>query len=359
MKAVEDVIFRRHDEALRFVIPWVLQHIDLPKKTIVEIGAGSGSSSLAFSHCCSKVKAYDIDGKSSIGFLKRKELFDSEDRLTFKICESGNLIDVALEDKKPGDVILFYAVVEHLTIEERLKYLGKVWRALDAGEFLIVVEMPNRLAYFDGHTSRAPFLHFLPDELLLSYLKYFKHTVGNQDLAIRFGDTLLEAATQGVKQFSLTRVRVGLGVSFHEFEIAFGCNLNDVVIADGFDQPIINWFPVSVNYQLLLSYWGSVNHDIPAGFARSVLSFIFYKPKDEGERRRIAADNRRKSVEIKKIYSLTGQLENQGLMLEERWATIRNLEAIISAQASRADSLGAIARFSIRIARLLKSACRR
>src|SRR5207302_9519472 len=51
------------------------------------------------------------------------------------------------------DVFLFYAVLEHMTIEERLDALAVAQEVVGREGHIIVCELPNRLIPFDGHTS--------------------------------------------------------------------------------------------------------------------------------------------------------------------------------------------------------------
>ena len=69
-----------------------------------------------------------------------------------------------------ADMVLLFAVLEHLTQEERIRYLSFIWHEiLRPGGYLIVVDTPNRLSYFDEHTSVMPFFHLLPPYLALRY----------------------------------------------------------------------------------------------------------------------------------------------------------------------------------------------
>jgi predicted SAM-dependent methyltransferase len=47
----------------------------------------------------------------------------------------------------PGQIsaIIFFAVLEHMTWEERLTSLRAAWDLLQKGQHLIVIESPNRL----------------------------------------------------------------------------------------------------------------------------------------------------------------------------------------------------------------------
>src|SRR5262249_25156978 len=67
------------------------------------------------------------------------------------------------------DVIYAYALLEHLMPLERITFLQAAWRHLPVGGHLIVVECPNRLHWFDWHSSQMPFADSLPAELAFLY----------------------------------------------------------------------------------------------------------------------------------------------------------------------------------------------
>jgi hypothetical protein len=61
------------------------------------------------------------------------------------------------------DYIIFYASLEHMTIEERMSAMRATWGMLSDGDLWCVIETPNRLWYHDGHTSLLPFYMWLPE----------------------------------------------------------------------------------------------------------------------------------------------------------------------------------------------------
>jgi S-adenosylmethionine-dependent methyltransferase len=106
------------------------------------------------------------------------------------------------------DQIIFFACLEHMSVAERLTSLRAAWNILPNGGLLVVVETPNRLWYYDGHTSLLPFFHWLPDELAFSY-SAFSPRESFRDLHRR------RDASTGEQL-----LRRGRGVSFHEFDLA-------------------------------------------------------------------------------------------------------------------------------------------
>ena len=117
------------------------------------------------------------------------------------------------------DTIIFFACLEHMTIKERLASLKDAWETLPNEGLLIIVETPNRLWYFDDHTSILPFFHWLPDELAFQYSRY--------SCRANFRELYRDYNVDSKGHF----LRRGRGMSFHELEIAISPWCNDTVIS--------------------------------------------------------------------------------------------------------------------------------
>lgn len=270
--AVEDVVFRRHDNTVRYVIPWIESIRPLKGSQVLDFGCGCGSSSLAFSRYADRVAGFEIDTPSVAAFGERMEVAGCENAHVFEHSPE-DILDAALDRLEPGTVVLFLAVVEHHTEHERLEYLTRFWQEMAPGDLLVVAETPNFYAYFDGHTFGVPFAQMVPDA-------YFERWLEKQDPDLRFRNDLLRVfAEEGESKGLERRRRLGMGISHHVFELAFESDLRDIVVADGFCPDIVNWFPISPDDTSLVSAFDQYEVTIPIGFARSVLSFVFKKPE--------------------------------------------------------------------------------
>ncbi|MEO0561307.1 MAG: class I SAM-dependent methyltransferase [Chloroflexota bacterium] len=296
-KSVENVVFRRHDRTLQFVIPWVNAVAPLRGRRVVELGGGSGSSAHAFAHIAESVTSLDIDARALKAYDVRREVFGMTN-MNAVLCSPNNILDNLREIWQPGDIIVMVAVLEHLTVPERIRYLSEMWSMMTPGDTLVIAETPNRLAYTESHTTGEPFLHLLPDELFFPYLETNTDEDLHQKTAYmglyRIGE-LGNAATN--------RYRMGMGASYHEFEVALRTDLNGLLVADGFEQPMLRWFPLLTDDRLLMSYFKAKLIYAPVGFTRTVLNLILRKPADEAAfRARVKANLRRK----REIYDLYG-----------------------------------------------------
>lgn len=274
--AVEDVVFRRHDNALKFVVPWVQDIRPLGGSKVIDFGSGCGSSALAFSYYARAVEGFEIDQPSVDAFRARMDVFGVANAKV-QLAGPEEILEGALAAVEPGTTFVFLAVVEHLLEEERISYLRAAWNALHPGDLLVIAETPNYYAYFDGHTFGVPFASMVPDP-------YFERWLVQQGDGLRFGkDLRVLAETQGIEAALTQRRRLGLGVTHHTFELAFEQDLNEIVVADAFQPPIVDWFPMSVDDRSLLTAFREYNIELPVGFARSVLSLAFRKPSSEAQ----------------------------------------------------------------------------
>lgn len=289
--AVDDVVFRRHDNTVQFVVPWVEAVRPLRDSRVLDFGCGCGSSSLAFARFSPEVVGLEIDTPSIDGFRTRMDVTNCTNA-TVSQHDPEQILESAIDEIRPGTTVLLLAVVEHLTEAERLDYLTRIWDALSPGDLLVVAETPNQYALFDGHTFGVPFAHLVPDA-------YFERWLESQEEGLRFRQDLLDVFENSGTDAALERRRrLGMGVSHHAFELAFGLDLREVVAADGFSKEIDGWFPISGEDRRLVSTFQELGVELPIGFARSVLSFVFVKPRSvsEAESRKKWNEKHRKKV---------------------------------------------------------------
>jgi hypothetical protein len=163
-------------------------------------------------------------------------------------------------------VLLLYAVLEHLTVSERLRVLSLGRELVAPGGVIVVCETPNRLIYFDHHTAQMPFFHLLPDELALAYYR--------RSARPDFRAAIDAAAAQGEDSGLEAIVRWGRGVSFHEFEVVFGERLDRHVVASNYDPLLLPERPVQPDEVILARYLERWRPDLPPAFSRYWLDLI-------------------------------------------------------------------------------------
>ncbi|MBL7220288.1 MAG: class I SAM-dependent methyltransferase [Phycisphaerae bacterium] len=202
-KDMEELLYTRVEETRRFIVPWLDAARPLSGSRILEIGCGTGTSTVALVEQGAEVTGIDINERS---------LNVAKDRLgvhgldaCFHLVNADEIAN-RFSDRH-FDFIIFFASLEHMTHTERMIAMKDAWDLLPTGGLLGVIETPNRLWYHDSHTSRLPFFQWLPDDLALEYSRFSPR------------DIVRDVYTQGDRESQLAFLRLGRGVSFHEFEL--------------------------------------------------------------------------------------------------------------------------------------------
>lgn len=208
-------LYERLEIDRRMIVPWLDNATLLKNKRILEIGCGTGSSTIALAEQGAQITGIDIDEGALLVAKERAKVYgvDAE----FRVLNAQDMLDTFHTDK--FDIIIFFACLEHMTITERLSSLRDAWKMLPTGGLLVALESPNRLWYFDGHTSLLPFFHWLPNELAFAYSKFSSRE--------NFHESYIDYDAASKEHF----LRRGRGVSFHEFDIAIGQAKNLKVIS--------------------------------------------------------------------------------------------------------------------------------
>ncbi|NJL53885.1 class I SAM-dependent methyltransferase [bacterium] len=193
------------------IIPWLQASIPLSQARILEIGCGSGCSTLTLAEAGAQVTAVDIDRPALALAEQRCQDGGFADRVDFFVANAVEVGDRFAEES--FDVIIFFACLEHMTHEERLAAMRTTWQMLPVGGFWCLIDTPNRLWYYDAHTSLLPFYSWLPHRLAFEYAQFSPR----QD----FCDVLSQFSGYDDEAYTML-MRLGRGLSFHEFELAMG-----------------------------------------------------------------------------------------------------------------------------------------
>ena len=288
-------VFGRYNNAMRHVVPWVSKQMDLRNRAVVEIGCGTGSSTAAFAHFADRIDAFDIDGKAVAAAQKRMEILGLKN-VAFHLTTPENLLKSIERKIDTVDIILLFAVLEHMTINERHETILHCWDMLPEDGLLAVVETPNLLRYFDAHTSAMPFFHLLDSELCARYAVKSPRAGFGEDFA---GEDMSHEETH------LKMARWGRGVSYHDFELTIGDGYASHIVSNGYEPEILSWFGVTIEEDVLRYYVHEKKLGIPPAFMRGVLNFILKKNGTGGNGHvdqnvpEIAIGNIRKALEMR------------------------------------------------------------
>lgn len=270
---VDAEIYKRFNQAVEFVIPWVNKVAPLDGAVVVEIGCGTGSSTTAFAHHAQWVHGYDINEMHVAGANNRAYAFGLENVSCQAFRPDQLLNEVSYRHGAGVDLVLLYAVLEHCTPFEVIATIRACWKILKPGGHMVVVETPNRLTYMDRHTAMMPFFHMLPARTAVEY----SSRSNREDMKVAVKKALLMSEQEAETAI----IRLGTGVSFHDFELALEItDLNPYVVCDGYEPEMLIWNPISFEERLLQCFF--VYHDLPVplGFARAVLNLILRKPAE-------------------------------------------------------------------------------
>lgn len=203
---LQDDLTRRTDTFRTTVIPWLDNAKPLAGATILEIGCGTGSSTVALAEQGARVIAMDISEGSLTVARERCRIYSLDvDFVHANATEAHRLFS-----GHHFDFLIFFATLEHMTHGERLAAMTSTWDMLSQGDFWCVIDTPNRLWFFDSHTSRLPFYHWLPDDIAFAYSRFSPRT--------KFADRYRDKNEDQMLSF----LRQGRGVSFHDFDLTMG-----------------------------------------------------------------------------------------------------------------------------------------
>ena len=267
---LQDHVFRRYERTYKHYIPWIEKVVNLRDRELIEIGCGTGSSTAAFASIVKQIYAYEISELSVAAARARMEILGISNASIVRASPT-RLLETLQQNHRAGvAAILLFAVLEHMTISERIETLKIAWDLLLPGGILIVAETPNRLTYRDFHTSWLPFFHMLPLELAVQYC--------DRSPRYNFKSAMAKCASHQMPDRIEALTRWGNGVSFHEFEIAFETDLDDLIVADGDAEEMRSLYPITREEELLQQYFLEAKVLQARSFSNAILNLIFQKP---------------------------------------------------------------------------------
>jgi 2-polyprenyl-3-methyl-5-hydroxy-6-metoxy-1,4-benzoquinol methylase len=164
-------LFERMLDTETYTMPWIEAGFPLSDATVLEIGCGSGNSTVPIARRARRVIAWDINSPA-LDVARARTNFFGLDNVDFPPVLPEDWIVSATKHLEGVnfDFVYLHAVLEHLTIGERITLLAALWEALPVGGAIGIYETPNRLNFFDWHSSFKPFMDWLPPELACLYL---------------------------------------------------------------------------------------------------------------------------------------------------------------------------------------------
>jgi 2-polyprenyl-3-methyl-5-hydroxy-6-metoxy-1,4-benzoquinol methylase len=254
----------RYRRARETLIPWVEKTVPLAGTTVLEYGCGNAAVSCAFAERAGRHIGLDIDA-AAIETGRRQAAKLGIENLELSAHPLGEVVAAMRGQRGEVDVVLLYAVLEHLSLDERLEVLRAAREVVREDGFIVVCETPNRFFPIDHHTSQLPFFTMLPDELAL---RLYEHS-GRPD----FLNAIAGAMREGPEAAARELTRWGRGVSFHEFELVFD-ELPHYVAASNYDVALFAERPVHPEELALARFLERVRPDLAPVFSRAWLDLV-------------------------------------------------------------------------------------
>jgi hypothetical protein len=235
-------------------------------KIVVEIGSGLGWKALCWSDLFASYTGIELDpGRSQQSVAVLRRFGKSNSRVI-----TGNAETIFREPRRYGieriDLLVLYAVLEHLTLPERRSIFELAGNVVAGGGHVLIAESPNRLCRSDSHSFQLPFSEWIPVELLSEYAACSPR----EDLK-----TILNASASDRRHETL--YRIGRGLSFHEFA-CFWPKFNEVALLnDGYCTELLNLEPFRREEWDLLSYCVDNQIDVHRMFTRYWVEGLFAK----------------------------------------------------------------------------------
>jgi ubiquinone/menaquinone biosynthesis C-methylase UbiE len=167
---------------------------------VLDYGCGSAASTVNLARILPQARIAGIDiapGLVEIGRARVRE-FGLQDRIELHVVEPNTPLPF---EPARFDLVMADGVFEHIDPRARSSCFGEVWRVMRPGGHLFVRETPNRFFPYDGHTSRLPFVHWLPLWLAGPLVR----ALSPRGLSDRSNSTLVEVGLIGLTYYEVLR----------------------------------------------------------------------------------------------------------------------------------------------------------
>jgi S-adenosylmethionine-dependent methyltransferase len=127
-KEVSTHLYGRLTDFRKTVIPWLEGICSLKDLAVLEIGCGTGCSTVALCEQGAKVTAIDINNYHIELAKKRLDLYDL--KANFKVVNAAEIDSTFPQQFK---MVIFFASLEHMTYLERIHAIRGAYNVIDNG----------------------------------------------------------------------------------------------------------------------------------------------------------------------------------------------------------------------------------
>ncbi|HEX8104106.1 MAG TPA: class I SAM-dependent methyltransferase [Solirubrobacteraceae bacterium] len=251
--------------------PWIEQAMPLAGATMLEYGCGPGSVSRAFAPRVERHIGLDIH-QPSVDIARRMAREAGQENSEFHAHPPEEIIDVFKGYAGQVDIVMLYAVIEHLTVRERIEVLAAAREVARPNGVIVVIELPNRLVAWDHHSTWMPFINQLPEPLSLDYLMARGTRPALRENVLRARDPDLPAEAD--QDALLALERFGRGGSFHEFELAWGGRIDGYVVASNWGPDVLPHREIDPGELPLARLMARLRPDLDPPFSRQWIDLI-------------------------------------------------------------------------------------
>ncbi len=181
----------RVDFQRRHFLPALLRYTDCEGKSVLEIGCGTGPSSVVMAERGARILALDVN----------PEMVEAA-RLRVRDHGYSGSVDVRLVAQTRSiespdasfDLVVCNGVLEHVRPADRRPMVREMWRVLKPHGHLFIGETPNRLWPIDDHTTGLFGTHYLPAKVARRYAVLRRRVKPSDDflamgsMGCRFGE---------------------------------------------------------------------------------------------------------------------------------------------------------------------------
>ena len=138
------------------VIPWLNSIQPLAGMRILEVGTGAGGSIVPLAEQGAYVVGTDVDIQSLAVAKERLRIYGLNDSTELHLTNATELGTTFRGQQ--FNAVIFFASLEHMTLEERWNGLPAAWSLLDRGGRLVIIETPNQLWWYRWSYFRVALL---------------------------------------------------------------------------------------------------------------------------------------------------------------------------------------------------------
>ncbi len=241
------------------IVPWIEAVAPLAGRTVLEYGCGQGAVACALAPRAARHIGIDID-PDGLAHAREHLARRGLENVELVQADAERIFDRVRQHTGEVDVFLLYAVLEHLTLDERQAVLQTAREVTRPDGHIVICETPNRLTPIDHHTAQMPFFHALPAEIAARYYE-------------RSARADFVSAVDAADDVGMALTRWGTGVSFHELELVFG-DLAAHTVAGGYHRHLYGPRPVRGEELQLAATLDAWRPDLPPSWSRSWLDMI-------------------------------------------------------------------------------------